>query len=289
VSVVDQASVRSWVPRDAAEHKDERGRVLVLGGTHFQYSGAGLLAASAAARSGGGVVTLAVPRSLAIALAGRVPEITFLPLPEASPGVADAAGARQVGEALAGGRYRALTIGPGCVDDAVGAALVLGVLERTSVPAIIDAGALNVLAATRDWPDHLPREAVLTPHVGEARRLAGGEVAADRVTWTRERARAWRAVVALKGPCTVVASPAGEVFAHDRPNPALATAGTGDVLAGCIGALLAGGLPPFRAACVGVALHGEAGAIAAAEVGSRGTLASDVLARLPRAFQALAA
>jgi len=288
VTAVDQAAVRRWVPRDAAEHKDERGRVLVVAGSHLRYSGAALLAATAAARTGAGVVTLAVPRSLAIALAGRAPEITFLPLVESSVGVADSSAARQVGEALATGRFRALTIGPGCVDDAAGSAFVLGVLERATVPSVIDAGALNVLSATAGWPRRVPDGAVLTPHVGEARRLAGGEVAADRVQWSLDQARAWGAVVVLKGPCTVVASPDGEVFAHDRPNSALATAGTGDVLAGSIGALLAGGLAPFRAACVGVALQGEAGAIAAAQIGSRGVLASDVLARVPRALQALA-
>jgi hydroxyethylthiazole kinase-like uncharacterized protein yjeF len=287
VTAFDRAAVRGWVPRDAAEHKDERGRLLVVGGTHLRYSGAALLASAAAARCGAGVVTLAVPRALAIALAGRVPEITFLPLAEAAPGVADSAAARQIGDALAQGRFRSLTVGPGCVDDVVGTALVLGALERAIVPTVIDAGALNALARVPQWPSRVPSDAVLTPHLGEARRLAGAEVSSDRVGWAMERAREWRAVVTLKGPCTVVASPDGDVFAHDRPNPALATAGTGDVLAGCIGALLAAGLPPFRAACVGVALHGEAGALTAAEVGSRGAVASDVVARLPRALEAL--
>ena len=103
------------------------------------------------------------------------------------------------------------------------------------------------------------------------------------------RSREWSAVLVLKGPCTVVASPDGEVFSHDRPNPALATAGTGDVLSGCIAALLASGLDPFRAACAGVAVHGEAAALVASEVGERGALATDVLDRLPRAIAALAA
>lgn len=287
--MIDRAALREWLPKaDPSSHKDTFGRLMVVG-VALHYSGAPLMAAAAAGRCGAGVVTLALPRALALALAGRVPEVTFLPLDEATLGVVDASAARAVADGLADGRVRALVIGSGFWSEPATDAFLFGVLARASVPTVIDGAALGALGRTDAWPKHLPQEAVLTPHPGEARRLAGGEVGKDVLAWTRAHARDWRAVVALKGACTVIASPEGETFVHDRPNPALATAGTGDVLAGCIGAFLAAGLTPFRAAALGVAVHGEAGALVASEIGVRGALATDVVARLPRAMTALAA
>ncbi len=287
--MIDRGAIRDWLPKpDPNAHKDTYGRVMVVGAS-LRFSGAPVMAATAAARCGAGVVTLALPRSLVLALAGRVPELVYLPLHESELGVADAGAARTIAEGLAD-RIGALVVGPGFESTPATDALLLGVLARAGdLPTVIDAGALTILANTDDWPKRLPTRAVLTPHRGEAKRLAGAAVGDDAVAWARERAKTWRATVVLKGPCTVVVSPEGELFTHDRPNPALATAGTGDVLAGCVGAFLAAGLLPFRAAAAGVAVHGEAGALAAAEVGARGTLATDVIARLPRAMAELLA
>lgn len=284
--MIDVPTVRGWIPSASATHKDQRGRVLVVGGS-ARWSGAPLLAGHAAMRCGAGVATLAVPRSLVLALAGRVPELTFLALPESQPGLVDPGAARHVADAIAERGFRALVVGPGLSRDEAARRFVLELCGRMTLPSVIDASALNALAATPGWPSRLPRDAVLTPHLGEARRLAAGEVGEDRVSWTRERAGEWKATLLLKGPCTVVASPSGDLFTHDRPNPALATAGSGDVLAGCIGAFLAQGLDPFRAACVGTLVHGEAGALVAREVGETGALASDQIDRLPRAIAAL--
>ena len=286
--MTSSAEVRGWLPRVRPdEDKDDRGRVLVVGGS-LRYSGAPLLTALGAARAGAGIVTLAIARSLALALAGRQPEITFVPLEEASPGVSDASAARTIGDALTQGHYRAMVIGPGLGHDPTTDALVLGVLARASIPVVIDADGLNALARTNDWPSRLPTDTVLTPHEREAARLDGGAVPTAHMDWTRDRARAWRAVVLLKGPCTVVASPEGAIFAHDRPNPALATAGSGDVLSGCIAAFVASGLAPYRAACAAVVVQGEAASLVADEVGARGATALDLAARLPRAIVRLA-
>lgn len=285
--MIDRAAVAGWLPRpDPRGHKDTYGRVLVVGAS-YRYSGAPLMAATAAARAGAGVVTLAVPRALALSLAGREPALVFLPLEESTPGVVDASAVRAVARELEDERVRGVVAGPGFASEPAVDAFLLGLLARVRATAVLDAGALNILAATAGWPARLPTRAVLTPHDGEARRLAGAEVGEDRVGWARRQAAAWRAVVVLKGPCTVVASPGGDVFASDRPNAALSTAGTGDVLAGCIGALAGAGLEPFRAAAAGVALHAEAGALVAQEVGERGALATDLIARLPRAYAAL--
>ncbi len=282
------SEVAAWLPRPVpTEDKDARGRVLIVGGS-LRYSGAPLLAALGAARSGAGIVTLAVARSLAMALAGRMPEFTFLPLEEGSAGVTDASAARTVAAALAEGSYRGLVLGPGLGHDPTIEPFVLGVLARAGdVPVVVDADGLNALARAADWPTRLPRQAVLTPHAREVARLARGAVGEPRVEWVRERAREWGSVLVLKGACTIVAAPDGAAFAHDRPNPALATAGSGDVLSGCIAALLAGGLVAYRAACAGVLLQGEAASLVAREVGARGAMATDVAARIPRALASL--
>ena len=285
--MTDFAEVRGWVPQpDPHGHKDTYGRVLVIG-VSLRYSGAPLLAATAAARTGAGVVTLALPRTLALAIAGRVPELVYLPLDESAPGVVDASAARQIASGVEEGRIRALVVGPGFPSEPATDAFLFGVLARTRVAAVVDAGALNILARTPTWASRLPERAVLTPHDGEGRRLGGAAVGTDRVGWAAQHAAEWRRVVVLKGPCTVVAAPDGRAFVHDRPNAALSTGGTGDALSGAIGALAASGLEPFEAACVGVALQGEAGELMAREVGIRGALASDLVERLPRAMSAL--
>lgn len=280
------AEVVAWLPPVRSdEDKDARGRVLIVGGS-LRYSGAPLLAGIGAARSGAGVVTLGVARSLALALAGGAPELTFLPLEEAATGVPDAAAVRAVAAALVEGRYRSLVLGPGLGHGPSTDPFVRGVLARATVTTVVDADGLNSLAREPEWPARVPAGAILTPHRREAERLQGGPLGDDAVAWATGRARAWRSVLVLKGPCTIVASPEGETFVHDRPNAALATAGSGDVLSGCIAALAAG-LAPYRAACAAVLLHGEAAALVAREVGRRGALATDLAARLPRALAAL--
>jgi len=282
-------AVRGWLPRPRADDdKEARGRVLIVGGS-LRYSGAPLLAATGALRAGAGIVTLAVSRSLALALAGRQPELTFLPLPEASAGVIDASAARVIAAAIDEGHYRSLVVGPGLGHDPTTDALVLGLLARVRVPAIVDADGLNALARTPEWPSRLAKDTILTPHAREAARLSGGDVGDARVEWAQQRSRSWKAVLVLKGACTVVASPSGDVFAHDRAQPALATAGSGDVLSGCIAALVASGLAPYRAACAAVVAQGEAASLVSREVGVRGATATDLASRLPRALERLTA
>ena len=158
-------------------------------------------------------------------------------------------------------------------------------------PTVIDADGLNLLAKIDDWYEHLPKgRLVLTPHPGEMRRLLGTEeLDADSPKVAADAAKRWGQVVVLKGATTVVASPEGRTLLHAAGNPALATAGTGDVLAGTIVGLLAQGLSPFDAAALGVYLHGAAGAIVRDEVGDMGAIASDLLARLPQAIRRLKA
>ncbi len=160
------------------------------------------------------------------------------------------------------------------------------------LPWVIDADALNALAQTAGWQEHLPPQTILTPHPGEMARMCGcatAEVQADRIGLARAKAAAWNAVIVLKGAYTVVAAPDGRAVVLPFANPALATAGSGDVLAGAIAGALAQGLTVFAAAVVGGYLHGLAGELARQELGDAGVVAGDLLIRLPLALRQLKA
>ena len=156
--------------------------------------------------------------------------------------------------------------------------------QRQSLPStVIDADGLNCLAQIDGWPAQLPDACILTPHPAEMGRLCGLCGRSDGAAWELATAMAatWQCVVLLKGPYTVIAAPGGWLAVLPVATAALATAGSGDVLAGVIGGLLAQGLDPFRAACAGAWLHAQAGLRCAAEIGVAGAIASDLLPRLP--------
>ncbi|HEY8490991.1 MAG TPA: NAD(P)H-hydrate dehydratase [Dehalococcoidia bacterium] len=286
---------RSWVrdhlparPEDA--NKGTFGRVLVVGGS-AAYVGAVYLAACAAARAGAGLVTAACVPAVRAALAARLPEATFLPLAE-HEGAIEPGEARTVLDAAAG--YSALLLGPGLTQHEYAQSFVRLALFGlpAEVPAVVDADGLNALARTEGWWTRLRSPTVVTPHPGEMARLLGvtvEQVQGDRLRTAMEAAARWRAVVVLKGANTVVAAPDGRAALSPFANPALATAGTGDVLAGTVAGLLAQGLPPFEAAACGVYLHAAAGERVRNELGDAGALAGDLLPELPRVMKDLRA
>ena len=285
---------RTWAastlpPRPLSGHKGTFGRVMIVAGSH-NYVGAALLAAGSAGRVGAGLVTLAAPASLQAAIAPRVVEATHLPLDEAAPGVHSPRSARQVVEAAPACQALLVGCGIGQASDTQEMLRRL-LLSWEPLPAtVIDADGLNFLAGQDGWWYRLTGSAVLTPHPGEMARLTGrstAEVQSDRTATALDAAERWGCVVALKGAFTVVASPRGRAYVSPFANPALASAGTGDVLAGAIAGLLAHGLDPMDAAALGVYLHGAA-AEAAAHDGRAGLLAGDLLPALPRAIAALA-
>lgn len=285
---LDDTAVAGLLPvRDPRSHKGTHGTVLIVAGS-LEYLGAALLCSLAAARAGAGLVRLAVPASLQPIVAGRIPEIVTMGLPERSPGDV------QPDEALAsleGSGADALVVGPGLPAGASTAALVEGLLGRVGVPAVLDAEALASLALRDGWWLGQDRADVLTPHPGEFARLDGRPVGPpddERSARAREAAKLWRRVVVLKGARTVIAAPDGRVCQAPFENPALATAGTGDVLAGTIGALLAQGSRAFEAACLGVYLHGAAGERLSEAVGDAGLLASDLPPMIARVRRDLA-
>lgn len=279
-------------PRPLDANKGRFGRVLVVAGSR-SYPGAALLASSAAYRVGAGLVTLATPASLVDGLVAGMPEVTYLPLPEASgAGVIDVESLQPVTEALPG--YDALVIGCGLGTDPATRAFVRNLLSHRALRGlrgvIIDADGLNALAGT-DWPGAVAAPFVVTPHPGEMARLTESTVIAvqgERLASALRWAKSWGSCVVLKGANTVVAGADGRARISGVALAGLATAGTGDVLSGAIGGLLGQGLAPFDAAALAVYLHADAGARAAKDRGGAGMTAGDVLQRLPLAGRALA-
>ncbi len=277
-------------PRPANSHKGTFGRLVVVAGSR-SFVGAAVLACTAAYRTGAGLVTLAAPHSVYQLVATQVAEPVYLPLDETPGGHAAPSGAEAVRHALA--ESSAGVIGPGLGQSESVREFVQQVLlvePGLPAPLVIDADALNALAQTYGWWEQLKTPAVLTPHPGELSRLLGRsvpEIEADRLGIAQKAAREWGHVVVLKGAFTVVAAPDGRTCLSPFANPALATGGTGDVLAGAIGALLAQGAAPYEAAVAGVYIHGSAGERVRKELGDAGLLASDLLPELPRVMKGL--
>jgi NAD(P)H-hydrate epimerase len=240
------------------------------------------LAAEAAMRAGAGYVTACVPGSLSQIFETRLLEVMTRALPD-SEGRHIPAGVERVLEAAE--RAGALILGPGLGRDAGVFARMLA--ERASLPLVLDADGLNAHAEALESLAGRTAATVLTPHEGELGRLLGvpsADVAARRLHHAREAAQRSGAIVLLKGDDTLVATPDGTVAVSPGATPALATAGTGDVLSGVLGALLAKGIESFAAACAGVRLHALAGRHAAEMHGVDGVIASDVIDALPRAL-----
>jgi NAD(P)H-hydrate epimerase len=285
--VLDADLAASFLPaRDPRGHKGSFGHVVVVAGS-LDHAGAALLAATAALRAGCGLVTLCVPAGLQPFLVGRVPELMTRGLPEDGPG--GEVRAQEAADLVAAVAHDALVIGPGLRPGPASHALARALLERPGPPAVVDAGAFDALAAWPDWPTRVARACVLTPHPGELRRLGGepGSSDADRASAAASAAVAWRQVVVLKGAGTLVADPAGQLLRSPHEIPALATAGSGDVLAGIVGSLLAQASTPLAAAALGVYLHASAALDLSAEIGDAGMLAGDLLAAVPRARRRL--
>jgi NAD(P)H-hydrate epimerase len=271
--------------RALTAHKWSAGLLVVGGSTGM--IGAPLMAARAAARSGAGMVVCGLPGAQAAARASAT-EIVTRALPATADGALDADAADVV--AKDADRFHAIVIGPGLGRDEGTQNAVQRIVAECPVPLVIDADALNALAidlaslTARDNAGLAP--AVLTPHAGEFARLAGESVGADRVQSARTLAARTHAIVVLKGPGTVIAAPDGQAFVNRTDSPALATAGTGDVLSGIIGGLLASGVAPLRAAASGVYVHGRAAS--AAHTGSE-LVATDLIAALPSTLETLRA
>lgn len=303
--IVDEEMVRGLLPKRSPDsHKGTFGTVLAAAGS-LNYTGAALLCASSAYRIGAGLVQAAVPAPLHAALAGQIPEATWVLLPHEMGVIAE----RAVDE-LARHLEKAdvLLFGPGFGLEDTTAGFVrrliegggrrpaagMGFLGKRAEddegafrlpPIVVDADGLKLLARIDGWPKKLPEGAILTPHPGEMAVLTGAsvqEIQADRLGMARKYAKEWGHVVVLKGALTVAADPSGRVRVIPVATSALAHAGTGDVLAGMAAGLRAQGASSFDAAAAAAWLHAQAGLLAAEQIGHPASvLAGDVIAALP--------
>jgi NAD(P)H-hydrate epimerase len=306
--VADEILVFSLLPeRRLDAHKGTFGTALIAAGS-ANYTGATLLAGKAAYRVGAGLVTMAVPSMLHNTLAGQFPEATWSLLPHEHGFIARDA-VKKLSENFE--RATALLVGPGfgmedttqdfLEDLLTGSSATkkgpgrIGFLQDQETkkeeavthlpPLVVDADGLKLLAKIKDWDKSLPASAVLTPHPGEMALMTGlsiEQVQADRIGIATQYAKFWGHVIVLKGAFTVVAAPDGRSTVIPVASPALARAGTGDVLAGLIVGLLAQGLDAYDAAVAGAWIHAQAGLLAADDLGSAASvLAGDVLEAVP--------
>jgi hydroxyethylthiazole kinase-like uncharacterized protein yjeF len=307
------AQIAALLPaRPVGAHKGTFGKALVVAGS-INYTGAAYLAAGSATRVGTGLVTLAPPQAIYPIVAARLVEATYLLLPH-DMGVLAPDAVKVLSEKV--GEYDALLLGPGLGQEKpteefldqllggqsavrkrkVGFAHEEGETKEASAeelklpPLVVDADGLNLLAKVENWWKLLAPGTILTPHPGEMARLIGSEtldVQADRIGCATEMAARWGHVVVLKGAHTVVAAPDGRVVVLPFANPAMATAGSGDVLAGAVVGMRAQGLAAFEAALAGAYLHGLAGELARAALGDAGVVAGDLVGFLPLAISRL--
>jgi len=285
------ALVKNILPkRPLDSNKGTFGKVMLLCGSPA-YPGSAFLAGSGAGRIGAGLITLAVTEQMYPIYASALHEATFLLLPDESAESFERTNALM--DHLGG--YRTLLMGPGLGQSPPIREVILQVLEQLrAMPdeqrphLVIDADGLNNLSALERWWTLLPAGTVITPHPGEMGRLcnglkvSGGSI--DRLELVRTKAREWQVTLVLKGACTIIAEPDGRTRINWLANPALATAGTGDVLSGMLAGLLAQNVTPFDTASAAVYLHTAAAELVSAEIGHAGLLASDLLPKIPRAM-----
>lgn len=289
--VATAREIASILPARARNsHKGTFGKAMLCVGS-LNYVGAAYLAGSAATRAGAGLVTLALAHTIYPMLASASHETTFVPLPDENGALTPSAVAPLID---ASQDYDVLLIGCGFGRSPKTIEFVRALLDAihnsqlTIRNLVFDADGLYALAQAGEWWKKFPpNSAILTPHPGEFATLTGlarDEIQTNRIEAAKKFAAQWNQIVVLKGAFTVIASPQGQVTILPFATPALATAGTGDVLAGTITAMLAQKLSPYEAAIAGTYVHGLAGEIAEKEIGRAGVVAGDLLPRLPKAI-----
>lgn len=284
-------------------HKNTFGHVLVLAGSPAM-AGAAALCGLAAMRSGAGLVTLGIPKSMNAIVQKKIsPVIMTWPLPETSEHTLAPAAYRLIKKRI--GAFSVVALGPGLSQNKSTRAFLLKIITQTPKPLIIDADGLNALAGhlhilkagTDPIRGQSPSKSqgqslsisikILTPHPGEMARLLGRPKVAiekNRLKTAKDFALAYKCVVLLKGHRTIVADPSGRTYINTTGNPGMATAGSGDVLTGMIAAFLAQGLSGFEAAKWGAYIHGKAGDLAAKAKGRVSLIATDIIEQIPKVF-----
>lgn len=284
--LTERETVRKALPHyDDYAHKGSRGRVVIVAGA-TGLTGAATLSALGAQRIGAGLVTVACPESLNAILEVKLTEPMTAPVPEVEGGFLSLRAAGRILHLCT--NVNSVVIGPGIGRHRETAQLVRELLTKLTLPMVVDADALNLLGGQLDIFKAVKAPVILTPHPGEAAwllKISISEVEQNRLKVAKQIAEGYNVVLVLKGRHTVIASPKGEIRINPTGNRALATAGTGDVLSGVIGGLLAQRVNPFDAATLGVYLHGLAGERLARRMGPDGVLAGDLLPLFPRVLR----
>jgi hydroxyethylthiazole kinase-like uncharacterized protein yjeF len=258
-------------PRDPAGHKGVFGHLWLVAGSAGKY-GAAILSAKAALRTGCGLLTVSIPPDALTAMLTVLPEAMSLLRDDTAP-------------VLPGmDRFNAIAFGPGVGMDA--GPMLLKFLQQSTLPMVVDADGLNLLAQNKEWLSLLSERVVLTPHPAEFDRLTRiHETKLERLQSQLSFSRRYNVTVLLKGKYTSVTTAAGQLFFNTTGNSGMATAGSGDVLTGIIGSLLAQGYNPADAAVLGAYLHGYAGDRAAARHSKTALIASDIIEEVGEFFR----
>lgn len=268
---------QSFHRRSSFAYKNQLGHALIIAGSRGKM-GASVLCAKACLRSGIGLLTVHLPQC-----GEGIIQTAF---PEAM--VDSSTGNHCIEPFNLSENYTAIGVGPGIGTSDSTASMLKKLLQENNKPMVLDADALNILAANKDWLQHLPPNSILTPHVGELDRLVGSSISSfDRLMKASNFAFNHKCIVVLKGAFTAICTPEKTFYFNPTGNPGMATAGSGDVLTGIITGLLAQGYPPFKAAQVGVYLHGLAGDFAAEKHSKESMIAGDIIDSLGKAYHEL--
>jgi hydroxyethylthiazole kinase-like uncharacterized protein yjeF len=270
--------------RERDAHKGIFGHLLVIAGSPGK-TGAAIMAARGALRAGAGLVSVATPHSLVPIVQTQIVEAMGVPSAESIEGTLGIGA--EVELLKSAGNMNACVIGPGLSTHYETVQVVRNLVQRLTIPMVVDADGLNAIAGSLDILKKAKAPIVMTPHPGEMARLLGrssADIQKDRVGTATGFAMKYKVTLVLKGAGTVIATPDGRVFINSTGNPGMATGGTGDVLAGMIGTLLAQGYTASQASCLGVYLHGLAGDLAAGEKGEPGMIAGDLIEKIPAAI-----
>jgi len=274
----------SFYHRSLSAHKGTTGHMLVIGGSPGK-TGACSMAAHAAMRTGCGLVTLGIAKTLNPILETQLIEVMTLPLIDDAPGVLGESAFDQILHASKG--KRCVAIGPGMGTSLKTEALVHKLIQEITIPIVIDADALNVLEGHTTCLQKAKARHILTPHPGEFARLTGRsvkDIQSERILSARDFAKAHNVIVVLKGEKTIIAHPDGRIAINPTGNPGMASGGMGDVLTGMIAGMIAQNMPPEAAVETAVFIHGMASDMLRCKMGNIGFLASDVINILPQAI-----
>jgi hydroxyethylthiazole kinase-like uncharacterized protein yjeF len=272
-------------PREAGAHKGNFGHLMIVSGSPGK-AGAAIMSARSALRTGVGLVSVATPNNLVPIIQSQIVEAMCVPSAESIEGTLGAGSEVELLKAAVG--MSACAIGPGLSTHHETVQVVKNLIQRMTIPLVIDADGLNALAGSIDILKRAKAPIILTPHPGEMGRLLGissADVQKNRIGIASGFSEKYKVILVLKGAGTVIACPDGRLFINSTGNPGMATGGTGDALTGMIGSLLAQGYPAAQAACLGVYLHGLAGDLAAQEKGEMGMIAGDLIEKIPEAIK----